>query len=249
MRHKPFNPAAAGPQIQIHDRRAKEINRRSAAHIVETEVDDPYETGAKIATVRSVRSDPLADHYARGHIDQAQFMAGRQFQKYFGIAERGPRSVQFTEAVDGNPPRETLTDGQRMAWKRLTKCYERLGADGTVLVHCMLVHGMTAKQVAKSRDLRGQDWNRYFSKSFGEALNTLAVVFGFASGARQPEGVPPGRPKSTAGRWRFCREFDRVLPSVSTAGRCVPARCLTRRSAPSPPSARRSRTPPPRCRS
>jgi hypothetical protein len=187
MRHKPFNPAAASPQIQIHDRRAKEINRGSAAHIVETEVDDPYETGAKIATVRSVRGDPLADHHARGHIDQVQFMAGRQFQKYFGIAERGPRSV------DGNPPRETLTDGQLMAWKRLTKCYERLGADGTVLVHCMLVHGMTAKQVAESRDLRGQYWNRYFSKRFGEALNTLAVVFGFASGARQPEGVPPGR--------------------------------------------------------
>ena len=43
----------------------------------------------------------------------------------------------------------------------------------------MLVHGMTAKQVAELRDLRGQYWNRYFSKRFGEALNTLAVVFGF----------------------------------------------------------------------
>ena len=86
-RRPPYNPATQGPQI--HDRRAREINRGSAAHIVEAEVDDPYEPGAKISAVRSVREDPLADHLARGHIDQAQYLAGREFQRHFGVAEIG----------------------------------------------------------------------------------------------------------------------------------------------------------------
>lgn len=49
---KPYNPASSGPQVQVHDRRAREINRGSVAQLVEVEVDDPYEPGAKIATVR-----------------------------------------------------------------------------------------------------------------------------------------------------------------------------------------------------
>src|SRR5580765_7263841 len=92
LARKPYNPATSGPQV--HDRRARELNRGSKGHVVEVEVDDPYEAGGKIATLRSVRDDPLADHYARGHIDAAQFAAGREFQRCFEIAERGPRAMQ-----------------------------------------------------------------------------------------------------------------------------------------------------------
>jgi transcription antitermination factor NusG len=37
----PYDPASQGPQV--HDRRAREISRGSAGHIVEVEVEDPYE--------------------------------------------------------------------------------------------------------------------------------------------------------------------------------------------------------------
>jgi hypothetical protein len=108
--HKPYNPATSGPQAQVHDRRAKTIGRGVRAHIVEAVVDDPFAAGEKIATVRSVRDDPLADRLARGHIDEAQYQAGREFQRCFAIAERGPRSMQLSERVDGGAPPEALTD-------------------------------------------------------------------------------------------------------------------------------------------
>jgi hypothetical protein len=178
-RKRPYDPSK---DHLVHDRRATEINRGLGRYIVEVEVDDPYEAGGKIATVRSVRDDPLADRFSRGFIDQAQFDAGREFQRHFGIAERGPRAVQMSEAVDGDPPRENLTDGQLMAGKWLAKCYRKLGADGSALVHDMLVHAMTAKQISESRGMSGQDWEKYFAKRLWECLNTLAVVYGFATG-------------------------------------------------------------------
>jgi hypothetical protein len=180
-RKQPYNPATSGPQAPAHDRRAREINRGSAGHVVGVEIDDPYESGARIGVVRSVRDDPLGDRHARGHIDQAQFEAGRQFQKQFLIAERGPKAVQFSEAVDGNPPRESLTDKQLAAWKWLAKCYRRLGADGSALVNDVLIHARTTKQVAASRGMAGQEWEKYYSRRLSECLNTLALVFGYSN--------------------------------------------------------------------
>jgi hypothetical protein len=180
MHRKPYDPATLGPQALVHDRRAREINRGSAAHVVGVEVDDPFERGARIAAVRSVRDDPLGDRHSRGHIDQAQFEAGRQFQRCFQIAERGPKAVQFSEAVDGNPPREMLTDRQLAAWKWLAKCYRRLGADGSALVNDVLIHARTTKQVAASRGMAGQEWEKYYSRRLGECLNTLALVARFS---------------------------------------------------------------------
>src|SRR5580765_2612041 len=140
---KPYEPHLQGPQV--HDRRARQTNRGQTGHIIEVEVDDPYEAGARISAVRSTRDDPLADHLSRGHIDQAQYEAGRAFQRWFAVAEKGPRAMQMSEAVDGDPPRETLTDEQIRAGKWLTRCYGELGKDGSVLMHEMLVDNKTTR--------------------------------------------------------------------------------------------------------
>ena len=190
MARTPYNPAKSGPQVrscdtkvvQIHDRRATQISRGSRGHIVEVEVEDPYEPQARIATVRSVRDDPLADHLARGHIDQAQYLAGREFQKHFGIAERGPRAMQMAEAVDGSPARETLTDEQLKAGKWLSKCHAALGRDGSILVNDVLIKCMSSRQIAEARGIANADWQRYIARRFYECLDTLALVFGFANG-------------------------------------------------------------------
>lgn len=90
--------------------------------------------------------------------------------------------MQLSEAVDGDPPREVLTDEQLKAGKWLAKCYTELGWDGAVLMHDMLVHGRTIRQIAASRGMIGHEWDRYFAKRLWEGLNTLAVVFGFSNG-------------------------------------------------------------------
>jgi hypothetical protein len=179
----PYNPATQGPQV--HDRRAREINRGFRGHIVEAEIDDPYEPGARIAALRSVRDDPLGDHLARGHIDEAQFAAGREFQRCFGLAEKGPRAIQLMEPVDGSPAIETLTDEVLRAGKWLAKCYVALGKDGSGLIHDALIQNMTARQLAAARGMTGPDWERYYARRLYECLNTLAVVFGFSN---QPLG-------------------------------------------------------------
>jgi hypothetical protein len=180
LSRSPYDPARSGPQV--HDRRAREINRGSTAHIVATEVEDPYEPGSQISVVRSTRDDPLADHLARNHIDQAQFRAGREFQKHFGLAERGPRAMQMAEAVDSSPPRESLTDSQLKASRWLTRCYGELGRDGSALIHDMLIANLTTRQIAQSRGMVGADWERYFSRRLFLCLDTLSVVFGFSNG-------------------------------------------------------------------
>ena len=109
----------------------------------------------QISAIRSTRDDPLADHLARGHIDQAQYEAGRAFQRHFGITERGTRAFQIAEAVDGGLPIETLTDEVLKAGKWLTRCYSALGKDGSVLVHEMLVENRTTKQIAQARGMIG----------------------------------------------------------------------------------------------
>ena len=58
------------------------------------------------------------------------------------------------------------------------------GAEGTALVHDLLISAMTTKQIAESRGMAEQEWERYFTKRLGECLNCLAVVYGFSNGSR-----------------------------------------------------------------
>ncbi len=174
MHRKPYNPAAAGPQV--HDRRATQVNRGLAAHLAV--VDDPFECGARIATVRSIRDDPLGDRFARGHIDEAQFTAGREFQRIFMIAERGPLSMQLAERIDGGLLVENVTDAQLAAGRQLSRCYRRLGADGSTLIHDGLIRNMSMKQIAEARGLAGQKFEAYFGLRLREAL---AIVLGFVN--------------------------------------------------------------------
>lgn len=177
---KPYEPHLQGPQV--HDRRARQISRGQTGHIVEVEVDDPYEAGAKISAVRSIRDDPLAWHRSRNHIDQAQYEAGRAFQKAFAEAERGPTAIPLAEAVDGGLPAETLTDRQLKAGKILSRCYSVLGQEGSALMNDLLVHNRTTRQIAESRGFVGVMWERYYARRLWGCLNTLAVVFGLSNG-------------------------------------------------------------------
>jgi hypothetical protein len=150
------------------------------------EVDDPLglEPGDKIVTLRSIRNDPLARMHTHRQIDEAQYQGGRAFQDDWERAERGPRAVDPTrEYVDGGQAREPITEGQRKAVLRLNRAERELGADGSALVHDVLVHGMTMEQVGERRGLRGQRWKDYFVRRFRECLDRLALIYGFATAA------------------------------------------------------------------
>ena len=80
--------------------------------------------------------------------------------------------------------REPITERQRKAVLRLNRVTRELGADGSVLVHEVLILGMTMEQVGLRRGLRGQRWIDYFAKRFRECLDRLALIYGFVTQRR-----------------------------------------------------------------
>ena len=170
---------------RIHDRRSSDLPRN--AEVVAVEVDDPMalEPGDKIVALRSIRGDPLGRLHSHHQIDDAQYRGGRAFQNDWERAERGPQAVDPTrEYVDGIQTREPITERQRQAVLRLNRIERELGADGSALVHDVLVNGMTMEQIAQRRDLHSQRWKDYFSRRFQECLDRLALIYGFATERR-----------------------------------------------------------------
>src|SRR5215475_14610596 len=170
---------------KIHDRRSHDLPLN--ADVARVEIDDPLalEPGDKIVALRSIRNDPLGRLHSHHQIDDAQYRGGRAFQNDWEHAERDPQAVDPTrEYVDGAQRREAITEGQRKAVLRLNRAERELGADGSALVHDVLVYGMTMDQVGQRRGLTTQRWREYFAKRFGECLDRLAQIYGFASGKR-----------------------------------------------------------------
>src|SRR5579864_6676461 len=133
-----------------HDRRAQDLPLN--AQVTAVEIDDPMalEPGEKIVALRSIRNDPLERLHSHHQIDEAQYRGGRAFQDDWEKAERGPRAVDPTrEYVDGGQAREPITERQRRAVLRLNRVEHDLGADGIVLVHEVLILGMTMEQVGQ----------------------------------------------------------------------------------------------------
>jgi hypothetical protein len=167
---------------KIHDRRSRDLPRN--AEVVAVEVDDPLalEPGEKIVTMRSIRNDPLGRLHSHRQIDEAQYQGGRACQPDWERAERGPQAVDPSrEYVDGVQTREPITEGQRRAVLRLNRAEREIDADGSALVHDVLVHGMTMEQIGLRRGLRTQRWKDYFSRRFCECLDRLALIYGFAT--------------------------------------------------------------------
>ena len=174
---------------QAHDRRAQDLPLN--AEVAAVEIDDPLalEPGEKIVALRSIRNDPLGRLHSHHQIDEAQYRGGRAFQDDWEKAERGPRAVDPTrEYVDGGSAREPITERQRRAVLRLNRVERELGADGVMLVHEVLVLGMTMEQIGQRRGLRGQRWMDYFSKRFRECLDRLAQIYGFATAQAARKG-------------------------------------------------------------
>ena len=170
---------------RVHDRRSPDLPLN--AEVASIEVDDPLalEAGEKIVALRSIRNDPLGRLHSHKQIDEAQYRAGRAFQSDWERAERGPRAVDPTrEYVDGVQTREPVTEAQRKAVLRLNRIERELGADGSALVHDVLLKGMTMVQVGQRRSLKSARWNDYFSRRFRECLDRLALAYGFATEKR-----------------------------------------------------------------
>ena len=108
-------------------------------------------------------------------------------------------------------------------------------ADGSAVVHDMLISAMSAKQVAESRGMTGLGWEKFYRMRFLECLGTLAVTHGAkgASGAHtQPRRFFPAalRPRRRLGRLdhRAAIFYAGLVVRIIRAGRALISRRLLR---------------------
>lgn len=168
---------------RTHDRRSTDT--LAAGEYGPMVVDDPYEQGAKVSTLRQLRADPLARLHSHRQIDDAQFAAGRAYQNDREIAERGAKAIDPTkEAVDGGLQPEALTDRQIKARKRLIKIERDLGRRLMTVLDAILIDGKTVEQFTQSKV---QSVLKLHGGLFRVALNELATIYCFSNGEKPVE--------------------------------------------------------------
>jgi hypothetical protein len=152
-------------------------SRRIAVETAGIDVDDPHGTkpAEKIRVQRQLRADPLARLHSHRQIDEAQYRAGRRFQRDCETLLRGVR-------VDGGAPAaEPLTDAQVRARKRLMEMERVLGRTMHRVTHAVLVDGMSMEAVAAQLFNRaGEVSEKYYGRLFRDALDVLAGEYGLA---------------------------------------------------------------------
>lgn len=174
---KPWNPAKQPPPT-IHDRRATDLLRN--ALVAPIEIDDPYEAGAKIMSIRSLRDDPLARMHSRGQIDEAQYQAGKQYRSDWEKAERGPRAIDpGKEYVDGGLPPEAISEPQKRAVAALARLSRVLGLQTEYVLRRVLCGNLFPGQVALELGGNGPREAEHTAWLFRKGLEVLAREYGF----------------------------------------------------------------------
>lgn len=170
----------------VHDRKA--TNVLAALQVVPVEVSDPYDRGAKILTMASVRDDLLRRlHSSKEPIEDALLVAGRAWERDWQYAQGGRSSgSQFLERVDTSGfSGDVLTDRQREAMKRLAIADRALGQIGCAIVRDLLGSNLPYETVAmKHRGDKGDRSVRYVRDRFKECLKVLAIAYTEMGSAR-----------------------------------------------------------------
>lgn len=169
------------PVAPTYDRRSTDT--LAAGQYAPIDVDDPYDrSGGKITVLRQLRCDPLARLHAHHQIDEAQYHAGRAYQRDWEIAERGAKAIDPTkEAVDGGRIPEPLTDQQGKARMRLVAMSRELGREMRKLANAFLIDGQSLEGYSIGQGRHGRRWSNYYGKMLRDALDVLAVEYGLAA--------------------------------------------------------------------
>jgi hypothetical protein len=181
-KRKPAATQGREGALRVHDRLAGDVGPQ--ADVAAVEIDDPYATklGEKVSVLRQLRSDPLARLHSHRQIDEAQYRAGRAFQRDWETAERGTRALDPThERVDGGMRAERFSDRQLRAKKRLIALEQVLGRTMHRVTRAVLVEGMSMETTAQHLfNRQGEVAAKYVGQLFRDGLDVLAGEYGLA---------------------------------------------------------------------
>lgn len=165
-----------GDTMTIHDRRSTDTLK--AGQYAPIEIQDPYDPESKLVVLRQLRGDPLGRLHAHRQIDEAQYHAGRAYQRDWELAERGARAIDPSkEAVDGGLLPEPLTDSQVAARKRLVQVRAVMGRKAAYVVDLVVICGQSITAIVP---VERQIYRRQFAHLLRNGLDELAIEYGLA---------------------------------------------------------------------
>jgi hypothetical protein len=185
---RPISLAGVSTPPTPYDRRATDLLRN--AQVAPVHVDDPLEQGAKLIVLRSLRDDPLAAMHNAKQLDDAQFAAGRHWQRIRHVTEiGGVKAIDpAKEAVDGGRGPEGISDEQIDAFKQMSAAIRALGLEGGALIQSFLDKGLTLHVIADEWGATTARDRDYVGRRVRECLDTLAVLFGYARNKDRRKG-------------------------------------------------------------
>lgn len=174
--------------VALRDRTAVQPNERLEVGVVVLEGTD----GRRAEHYRSYRQDPLALMESRGHVDEAQFRAGREWQLHWERLEiGGAKAIDYgRDVVDGGKLHEPFGDMQvraAAALGRMNAAVRReMGMLGERVVRLVLAEGMAVKDVITLFGFDPSDTQTrlFYGRVFRDALEILAVECGYAAKKR-----------------------------------------------------------------
>lgn len=178
----------AEPKEVVIDNRIPSLLHNAIVTTIEVDNPDPEQVGDKIVAYRTLRRDPLAWMHAHKHINDAQYQAGRAWQRDWETVEQGARAIDPTkEAVDGGRLAEPLSDRRLKASDSLAGVAGLFSTrpDDKRILHAFLALGMGIEQIGLVYFGRyGAGYVRRLSERLKGILEELAVFYGYAMRVR-----------------------------------------------------------------
>lgn len=137
----------------------------------------------RVRVARALRDDPLGQMHQRKQIGEAQYQAGREFQRTWEAAGSPLRSSgDIREHVDGGKgASDGITDTRMAAGKKLALWRSILGRDGYSLVESVLIDKRNIREVADTGAMMpGKAATTFTGHLFRRQLSALAKAMGLS---------------------------------------------------------------------
>jgi hypothetical protein len=145
-----------------------------------------------ITVVQSLKNDPLGHMKARGQIDDACFLAGREYQRlWVKVAAGRIRAIDLTmTSVDNSAGSGGgATDAQRVAAKTLMRVdkvvIQSHGGEALLMLRDVLGECLPVEVAARHRGAQSAHEIRWWGRLFRKGLDVVAVALGFANSANR----------------------------------------------------------------
>jgi hypothetical protein len=143
-------------------------------------------TRPQIIVAQSIRNDPLGQMYARHQVDRPEYLAARNYQELYAVAQVGNIGAMnpCKPYVDGGTFSDFVTEKQRLAAKRIRAVDHAVvltfGNNGLVLVQAILIDKMNIAEVAGP----AREYRAFAGSLFSNFLIEIACQLGYATRSR-----------------------------------------------------------------